>query len=67
MGGTGLTWNWQQAAVSEMHMYGLIRKERNRAKIANRIFEKLLLSRFLQDQAQAPEIPEAGKEQAAGC
>lgn len=67
MGGTGLTWNWQQAAVSEMHMYGLIRKERNRAKIANRIFETLLLSRFLQDQAQAPEIPEAGKEQAAGC
>ncbi len=50
MEGTKLTYNAQQDAIVQMHMYGLIRNDHNTVQIANRIFETMLYNLFLSDE-----------------
>lgn len=45
-----LTWNLQQQELSQMQMYGLIRKDHNSVRISNRIFETMLYNLFLSDE-----------------
>ncbi len=50
MEGTRMSWNSQQDSIVQMQMYGLIRKENNTVRIANRIFETMLYNLFLSDE-----------------
>ncbi len=50
MEGTRLTWNGQQDAIVQMHMYGLIRDDHNTVRVANRIFETMLYNLFLSEE-----------------
>lgn len=50
MEGTKLAYNAQQDEIVQMQMYGLIRKDHNTVRIANRIFETMLYNLFLSDE-----------------
>ena len=50
MEGERMAWNPDQKEIVQMQMYGLIRKEQNAVRIANRIFETRLYNFFLSDE-----------------
>ena len=50
MEGTKLAYNAQQDEIVQMQMYGLIRKDHNTVRIANRIFETMLYNLLLSDE-----------------
>ena len=50
MEGTRLAYNYQQDAIAQLQMYGLICKDHNTVRVANRIFETLLYNLFLSDE-----------------
>ena len=50
MEGERVSWNGQQDELIQLQMYGLIRKEQNAVRIANRIFETMLYNLFLSDE-----------------
>ena len=50
MEGTKLAWNPDQEDIVQMQMYGLIRKDHDTVRVANRIFETRLYNLFLSDE-----------------
>lgn len=50
MEGEDLTWNPDQKDISVMNMYGLIKNDHNKVRVANRIFETRLYNMFLSDE-----------------
>ncbi len=50
MEGEKLVYDARQSEISQMQMYGLIRKEHGAVRIANRIFEMMLYNLFLSDE-----------------
>lgn len=50
MEGVRIPWSPDQEEIATMHMYGLIRKDHNTVRVANRIFETRLYNLFLSDE-----------------
>lgn len=61
MEGTKLTYNPDQEDISKIEMYGLIRNDHNRVRVANRIFETRLYNLFLSDEELKNDVFFQGK------
>ena len=56
MEGKEIVYNPNQISISQMAMYGLIRNEDNKVRVANRIFETVLYDLFVSDERMKSSV-----------